>query len=259
MRLQFAKRTGIPEDWVGVDMHVHSSASDGLPRIPKILERAKRRGIGVAITDHNTIAGAIDACERARDVLVIPGIEVSSAQNVHLLFYFEHPSDLESFYLRVVEPCKRKRLFCKSIDLPVCEIVHAAREFPSLSVLAHPFGNGKFKKCPTHEREDILSLVDGVEICNGVLGHRRNQKAYILAKLHHLLHVGGSDAHVACACGHVCTFAPGTDAPSFLHSLQNGVSTVCSYPFSALEVMEDGMVITLRYLWHALHRQRLWI
>lgn len=259
MRLHFAKRGGIPEDWVGVDMHVHSSASDGMPCVDTILERAKRRGIGVAITDHNTIAGAVDACERAGETLVIPGIEVSSEQNVHLLFYFHSPSDLESFYLRVVEPCKRKRLFCKSIGMPACEIVSAAQEFPSLSVLAHPFGNGKFRECPVHERENILSLVDGIEICNGVLGHRRNQKAYILAKLRHLLHIGGSDAHVACACGHVCTFAPGTDPPSFLHSLQSGVSAVCAYPFSFVETLEDGAVIALRYLWHALHRQRLWI
>lgn len=259
MRLQFAKRTGIPEDWVGVDMHVHSSASDGFPCVSKILERTKRRGIGVAITDHNTIAGAIEACERADEVLVIPGIEVCTAEKVHILVYFHSPSDLESFFLRSIEPHTRKRWFCKSIALPAQEILAVAKEFQSLCFLAHPFGNGKFDDCASHERANILSLIDGIEICNGVRSHRCNQKAYILAKLHHLLHIGGSDAHVACACGHVCTFAPGHDAPSFLRSLQSGMSAVCAYPFSFLETLEDGAVIALRYLWHALHRQRLWI
>lgn len=259
MHLQFTKRSGIPPDWVGVDMHVHSRCSDGMSRVDTILERAKRRGIGIAITDHNTIAGAVEACEKARDVLVVPGIEVCSAEKVHILLYFHSPSDLESFFLRSVEPHTRKRWFCKSIALPASEILTAARGFRSLCVLAHPYGNGKFDDCTEHERESILSLVDGMEICNGVLGHRRNQKAYILAKIRNLLLIGGSDAHVACACGHVCTFAPGSDAPSFLHSLQSGVSAVFAYPFSVRETLEDGVVIALRYLWHALHRQRLWV
>ncbi len=250
---------GIPLDWLGVDMHVHSRYSDALPTVDTILERAKRRGIGVAITDHNTIAGSIEAWEKARDIVVIPGIEVSSDRNVHMLCYFPTPSDLESFYLRAIEPFRRKRLFCKSLGLPASEILAAAKECSGFSALAHPFGNGRFHCIAENMRQEILALLDGIEICNGVQSHRRNEKAYALAKHAHCTHIGGSDAHVACACGRVCTFAPARTAPSFLDALNRGMSVVFSYPFSLHEALEDGMVIAMRYFWHALHRQRLWI
>lgn len=259
MHSMHPSRTGIPSDWIGVDMHVHSRCSDGLPKIATILEKAKRRGIGVAITDHNTIAGSIEACEKARDVLVIPGIEVSSAENIHMLVYFRTPWELESFYLRVVEPHRRCRLFCWGIHLPTTEILRSAKELGGFCALAHPFGNGSFHCIAEEMRASILALLDGIEICNGVQSHRRNAKANGLAERTKLLRIGGSDAHVACACGHVCTFAPGHDAPSFLDGIEQGMSAVLTYPFSIKEAMEDGMTIVLRYLWHSLHRQKLWI
>jgi hypothetical protein len=43
--------------------------------------------IGVAITDHNEIRGAVEM-DRIRDVLSIPGIEVTSGEGSHLLVYF---------------------------------------------------------------------------------------------------------------------------------------------------------------------------
>ncbi|MEK7137301.1 MAG: PHP domain-containing protein [Patescibacteria group bacterium] len=250
---------GIPADWLGVDMHVHSAASDGLPCVDTILERAKRRGIGVAITDHNTIAGSIEACEKANDVVVVPGIEVSSDQNVHMLVYFRRPSELESFFLRVIEPHCRSHLFCKGIHLPATDILASAKELSGFSALAHPYGNGRFHCIADEMRTEILALLDGIEICNGVQSHRRNDKANLLAQLTKLLRIGGSDAHVACACGHVCTYAPGHDAPSFLDAVGRGTSAVLSYPFSIKEALEDGMTIAMRYLWHAMHRQKVWI
>src|SRR3990167_4717381 len=166
---------GIPADWLGVDMHVHSRYSDALPTVDTILERAKRRGIGVAITDHNTIAGSIEAWEKAGETVILPAIEVSSEQNVHMLAYFPTPSDLESFYLRVIEPHKRKRLFCKGIGLPAAEILEGAKELGGFTALAHPFGNGRFHCIAENMRQEILGLLDAIEICNGVQSHRRNE------------------------------------------------------------------------------------
>ena len=41
-----------------VDLHCHSTASDGLLTPAALLERAHARGIGVlALTDHDTVAG----------------------------------------------------------------------------------------------------------------------------------------------------------------------------------------------------------
>ena len=250
---------GIPASWLGVDMHVHSRFSDALPTVDTILERAKRRGIGVAITDHNTIAGSIEACEKAGETVVIPGIEISSDVNVHLLAYFPTPSHLESFYLRFIEPFKRKHFFCKGIHLPATEILEAVKEFSGFSALAHPFGNGKYHCIAESMRQEILALIDGIEICNGVQSHRKNEKAHVLAKHMHCASIGGSDAHVVGACGHVCTFAPGDTAAAFLASVEKGMSMVLSSPFSVKEALEDGIVIALRYFWHSLHPQKLWV
>ena len=65
-----------------VDFHVHTSHSFDSLTPPKLaIEVARRRGLdGIAVTDHNTVAGGIAAFEANRydDFLVIPGIEVKS-------------------------------------------------------------------------------------------------------------------------------------------------------------------------------------
>ncbi len=62
------------------DLHIHSDASaDGHCPVEKIIETAISRGLdAVAITDHDTTAGALRALEIKTDLLIIPGIEVST-------------------------------------------------------------------------------------------------------------------------------------------------------------------------------------
>jgi predicted metal-dependent phosphoesterase TrpH len=65
-----------------VDFHVHTSYSYDCPMPPRfVIETARRRGLnGIAVTDHDTVAGALAtlAANRHSDFLVIPGIEVKS-------------------------------------------------------------------------------------------------------------------------------------------------------------------------------------
>jgi predicted metal-dependent phosphoesterase TrpH len=65
-----------------IDFHVHTSFSYDCPMPPKlVIEAARRRGLdGIAITDHDTVAGALATVDANRhsDFLVIPGIEVKS-------------------------------------------------------------------------------------------------------------------------------------------------------------------------------------
>ena len=68
----------LKKDHTIVDLHFHSHYSDGLNRIPKIAKRAKKLGIGIAITDHNEILGALEM-DAHDDVFSIPGIEITSA------------------------------------------------------------------------------------------------------------------------------------------------------------------------------------
>ena len=60
-----------------VDMHFHSVYSDGRNRVDEIVEYAEYLGIGVAITDHNAIQGAVEI-NAYDNVMSIPGIEVTS-------------------------------------------------------------------------------------------------------------------------------------------------------------------------------------
>jgi len=76
-----------------VDLHCHSTASDGVLAPAALVERAHARGIGLlALTDHDTLEG-LDAAHAAADSLgvrLVNGIELSCVWNgatIHILGY----------------------------------------------------------------------------------------------------------------------------------------------------------------------------
>jgi predicted metal-dependent phosphoesterase TrpH len=77
-----------------IDLHTHTTASDGTVEPEKLVMRAGILGIKIlAITDHDTTAGLAPALAAARryGVTVIPGIELSAYEDgrkVHILGYF---------------------------------------------------------------------------------------------------------------------------------------------------------------------------
>jgi len=83
-----------------VDLHLHTTASDGVRRPSEIVNYAKAKGLqAIAITDHDTIEGLAEGVAEGERVgfEVIPGIEISaehSPGSMHLLGYFldiHHP------------------------------------------------------------------------------------------------------------------------------------------------------------------------
>ena len=76
-----------------IDLHLHSTASDGILPPAKVVEAAKAAGLSViALTDHDTVAGVNEAVEAgsALGVRVIRGVELSAHENasgreVHML------------------------------------------------------------------------------------------------------------------------------------------------------------------------------
>ena len=96
-----------PERAAFVDLHTHSTASDGILPPEKVIEAAHRCGLAaVALTDHDTING-IPAAKSAGErlgVRVIAGVELSAFQDdheVHLLAL--HLSQLDSLEKRLGE------------------------------------------------------------------------------------------------------------------------------------------------------------
>ncbi len=64
-----------------IDLHVHTTASDGTDTPTQVVVRAKELGLAaIAITDHDSITGIAEALQAGEElgVEVIPGIEVSA-------------------------------------------------------------------------------------------------------------------------------------------------------------------------------------
>lgn len=102
---------------MSVDLHIHTTASDGTDTPTQVVQRAYSLGINIlAVTDHDTVTGIAEA----RDALLpgmtlIPGIELSSAVHgkggfrCHILGYGIDP---ESPYIKeaVEWGIKKRRL-----------------------------------------------------------------------------------------------------------------------------------------------------
>jgi 3',5'-nucleoside bisphosphate phosphatase len=88
-----------------IDLHVHSNASDGTDAPGDLVRKAWARGIdGVALTDHDTIAGHPEAAAAVagltgqgdRPFVVVPGVEISCIRGdvtLHLLGYLFDPAE----------------------------------------------------------------------------------------------------------------------------------------------------------------------
>ncbi|MEO7421427.1 MAG: PHP domain-containing protein [Ornithinibacter sp.] len=80
-----------------IDLHTHSTASDGTEAPATVVQRAAEHGVHVlALTDHDTTRGWVEAGEAAlsHGVTLVPGIEVSCTRHgrsIHLLAYLPDP------------------------------------------------------------------------------------------------------------------------------------------------------------------------
>lgn len=81
----------------GIDLHSHSTASDGQYAPAEVAERARAAGLAVwGLCDHDTVAGlsAAATAARAAGVRLVPGIELSAfleRHEIHLLGHFIDP------------------------------------------------------------------------------------------------------------------------------------------------------------------------
>jgi len=86
---------------VAIDLHTHSTASDGTEAPSVVVERAVEAGLTtVALTDHDTTLGWAQASDaaRAHGIRLVPGIEVSCSRwgkSIHLLAYLPDPDDAD--------------------------------------------------------------------------------------------------------------------------------------------------------------------
>src|SRR5213595_255731 len=99
-----------------IDLHTHSTASDGIYSPTELLQRAKDNGLRVlALTDHDSTGGLDEAAQAARklDIDFIPGIEINtdvSGGEVHVLGYFpEYQRPAFQAVLQVLRDARERR------------------------------------------------------------------------------------------------------------------------------------------------------
>ncbi len=96
-----------------IDLHVHSTASDGTLSPTQVVRLAREKGLqAIALTDHDTIDGVGEAIEAGAlyGVEVIPGIELAAdfpGENLHLLGLYIDYEDKD--FLQKLKPLVNSR------------------------------------------------------------------------------------------------------------------------------------------------------
>jgi hypothetical protein len=190
-----------------LDLHVHSDRSpDGRTPIDRLVARLAAVHLdGLALTDHNTVAGHAALAELSRghpELRLIPGVEISTLEG-HLLAYG----------LSAPPPGGR----------PVAETIAWVTDHGGVPVLAHPFRR-------VHGVGGVVaraSSVPALEVVNGHNGPSANARARDVAAARSLGTTGGSDTHDARELGRAWTrFPEGADSiDDLLEALRHG-STV---------------------------------
>jgi predicted metal-dependent phosphoesterase TrpH len=177
----------MPSSGLRLDLHNHTIFSkDGLLAPAVLLQEAGSRGVAcLAVTDHNSIEGALE-CARLASLdpglpRVIPGIELATVAG-------------EVIGLYVTRDIPR--------GLTVPEAAARIRGQGGLACLPHPYDLVRRGAIARHERESAAAAVDMVEVVNGrSLAGMFNDKALALAQRHGKPAAAGSDAHRAAEVG----------------------------------------------------------
>jgi predicted metal-dependent phosphoesterase TrpH len=228
-----------------VDMHFHSCYSDGHNTIAQISETARRLAIGLAITDHNEIRGAIELSEQA-DILSIPGIEVTSLEGSHVLIYFYAVSDLEQFYRNTIVPAMGTDIM-SSTALEMEAIIESARRFPAVVVFPHPYSaaytgiqNSYFSES---RRMALYEMVDGIEVINAENMNKWNLQSTVLGFNIGKGITGGSDGHRRSQMGRSVTYAAcPPEREAFLHAVKTGQTRVVGKEIDLLRKVTSNTI-----------------
>jgi predicted metal-dependent phosphoesterase TrpH len=186
------------------DLHLHTEYSpDCDTALDRIEPHCLKRGLtGIAVTDHDSIEGALRLRDRARTLRVIVAQEVTTRDGDVIGLFLE----------RRVKP--------RTSALEAMEAIHAQG---GLVYLPHPFDKRHARRTGGASLASVIAHVDIVETFNGKAGHDSyNLMAAEFALRHNMVCGGGSDAHSLGAIGSVVNEIelpePVTSA-AFLHAM----------------------------------------
>jgi predicted metal-dependent phosphoesterase TrpH len=191
------------------DLHIHSTFSDGTATVEAILYHASRNTDldVIAITDHDTLAGAMLAlslADRFR-IEVVPGMEIHTGEGDLLALFIDEP----------VAPGKG-----------FVETARSVRALGGLPFAPHPFdilAHGVGARRLRQIQEEHPGLIAGIEVINGsLLTPIGNARAEKLRWQLGLPGIGNSDAHMLEDIGIARTIFPGRTAAELREALENG-------------------------------------
>jgi predicted metal-dependent phosphoesterase TrpH len=209
--------------WSAADLHIHSTVSDGTATPREILEwvRDETDLAVIAITDHNSNAGGLEAARIAVDegipVDVIVGQEVESTAG-HIIGLWTP---------ELVRP-----------GMSACDTVDAIHDQGGFAIAAHPYAPRMWAKAGL-DRGDTCTYdtteYDGFEIANSTpLLFVANwwARAYWRRNADRLACTGGSDAHILSVIGTSRTLFPGSTAEDLRLALEERTTKVTLPGFS---------------------------
>lgn len=123
-----------------IDLHMHTTASDGTLAPAALVDRAHAVGIRtMSVTDHDTMAGVPEAAAAAaeRGIEFLPGIEITAVadgRDVHMLGYFldPAPASLGPFLVEQREDRVRRaremgeKLAALAVPIPIEKLIEKA-------------------------------------------------------------------------------------------------------------------------------------
>ena len=206
-----------------LDMHSHSTFSDGRDKAEKCLKRAKKLGLNLCLTDHNVISGSKIACESG---LSIPSIEVTSSEAYDFLFYFYTFADLEDFYQKWIKGhrmVEHSFLNYYRLRWSAEELLKKAKDHQAVVILPHPDAippknSGIFIEGNKH----FLKNIDAIEVINSTMSEASNIKAVDYARKWKKPAIGCSDAHLSRFIGAGVTAFESDTVETILEDIKKG-------------------------------------
>jgi len=205
---------------------MHTTASDGWPTPHELIDHATRRASlnVIAVTDHDTIEGALRARDHAAKrakLHVIVGEEVSSRDGHIVALFLE----------RRIRP-----------GMSAAATVHAIHEQGGLAMAPHPFWRTqkRTRTAPVHGVGWLAAELDfdAIEVENGTPGF------YVFNQLAHRLNlglgaaeVGSSDAHILDAVGRAFTEFPGKTPEALRTAIESGTTAARRRRYRAMGLM----------------------
>ncbi|MBA3945202.1 MAG: PHP domain-containing protein [Herpetosiphonaceae bacterium] len=216
------------------DLHVHTSASDGLATVEQVLAQVATAGKlrVVAITDHDAMLDAVRARRLQRDfgVEVIVGEEVSTQEGHLLALFIDH----------ALPPGR-----------PAAETIAAIHAQGGLCIAPHPYDwlipslgkAGLRTRCVPHDgaADGRDWPFDAIETLNASItwpASVANAWAQYVAVELGLPVVGGSDTHTLATVGQAYTEFCGTTAEDVYRSIKEGTVAAVGHCWSPTQFLE---------------------